>query len=247
MNKKVRKEFWLVDFLQHRRKTRSISGSYRLERATEKPWHVLGLRQRQDYLCAENFNLLFFSFFSFFLTQGLITFRLYRWNLSQKPGLQKLPGYLLCDALFQVLLSGYFQAMLTDYMVIWLLKRYEIEHCTLNSSGQTQKRFVKLWLSNCKWSIFHSLIAKCLFFEWREVIIYTLTSSPNCKVKEVNLNHEGSFNLDVSQQQKNLELWWLLIINITSQMEKLSTNVVSLHPSAGKKQLAKPREPGCLG
>lgn len=33
--------------------------------------------------------------------------------------------------------------------------------------------------------------------------MYTLTSSPNCKVKEVNLNHEGSFDLDVSQQQKH--------------------------------------------
>lgn len=225
---------------------RSISESSRLECATEKPWRMLGLGQRQGYLCAGNFNLSFFNFY-FFLTQVLLTFRLCRWNLSKKPGLQKLSGYLLCDALFQVLLSGYFQAVLTDYTVIWLPKWYEIEHCTLNSSGQTQKRFVKLWLSNCKWSIFHSLITECLCFEWWEVIIYTLTSSPNCKVKEVNLNHEDSFNLDVSQQQKDSELWWLQITNFSSQLEKLSVDVVSLHSSASKKQLAKPQEPSCWG
>lgn len=99
--------------------------------------------------------------------------------------------------------------VLTDYMVIWLLKWYEIEHCTLNSSGQTQKRFVKLWLSNCKLPIFHSIITKCLFSERWEVIIDTLTSSPNCIVKEVNLNLEDSFSLDVAQEQKNSKLWGL--------------------------------------
>lgn len=107
---------------------------------------MLGLGQRQGYLCAGNFNLPYFSFFFNSSFAHIQTVQM----KSKKPGLQKLPGYLLRDALFQVLLSRYFQAVLTDYTVIWLPKWYEIEHCTLNSSGQTQKRFVKLWLSNCK-------------------------------------------------------------------------------------------------
>lgn len=57
---------------------------------------------------------------------------------------------LLCVALFPLLLSGHFQAMLTDYMAVCLLKRCEIEHCTLNSCGPARKSRVKSGLSNCR-------------------------------------------------------------------------------------------------
>lgn len=35
------------------------------------------------------------------------------------------------------------------------------------------------------------------------MITYTLTSSANCRAKEVNLNLGGSFDLDLSWQQEN--------------------------------------------
>lgn len=145
-----------------------------------------------------------------------------------------------------MLLSGYFRAMLTDYTAIWLLKWCEIEHCSLNSTGQTQKRFVKLWLSNCRWSIFHSLITESLVFVRQEVIAGTLTSSPNCKVTRL-MQTVKAVSIWMFHSSRKTQLWWLLLVNFSSLLEKLSVDVVSLQSSAGRKQLAKPQEPSGLG
>lgn len=140
------------------------------------------------------FTLIFFYFFWFFFNSSFN----HIWTLQMKSQSEarcaKAAWFPSLWCPIPDLLWGCFQAVLTDYMAIWLLQWYEIEHYTLNSSGQTQERFVKLRLSNCKWSIFHSLMTKGLFLEWWEVITYTLTSSTNCRVKEANLNLRGTFD-----------------------------------------------------
>lgn len=135
---------------------RSISDSSRLQ---EKLPRCMGSARGRLPACRK-FQLLLLSFF--FLNSS---FNHSRTQMqSEAEARSRCP---LCVALFPLLLSGYFRAMLTDYMAICLLKRCEIEHCTLNSCGPTRKSRVKSGLSNCRWSIFHSLITEHLLLNNR--------------------------------------------------------------------------------
>lgn len=198
-----------------------FSESSRLEYAPGKPWRVLGLRQRQCYLCAGNFNLLFFLTHThphthspcwFFLSSSFNHVQTGQMKSETEARSAKaawLPS-LQCPipaAVGRVFSSGAHRLhgnLASEVVWNWA------SHFKFQWSNPEE--ICKVMAEQLQWSIFHSWITKCLFFERWEVIIHTLSSAPNCRVKEVNLSHEGSFDLDVSQQQKSSELWWLQIL-----------------------------------